>query len=63
MFEKLPMWKDENPITYEKQQISMKLGKMRRQLNANQKEIKALEERYNILEAEKSKKKNGINDV
>ncbi|WP_268626939.1 hypothetical protein [Paenibacillus alvei] len=60
-FKKLPMWKDENPITFEKQQISMQLGKLRRRQNTYpevNKEIKELEERYAALEQKRLEQKN-----
>lgn len=50
-FEKLPKWKDENPITHEKQQLKMHLNKLRRDPNTDPNEIKALQERYDILDA------------
>lgn len=50
MFKKLPMWKDENPISYEKQQISNKLRRLQRNPAADPMEIKTLQERYAVLE-------------
>lgn len=57
MFEKLPQWKDENPVQYEKQQIKTRLAKLRWDPNKDPAEIKALEERYAVLDEPQREKR------
>lgn len=56
-FERLPSWKEENPVTWEKQQITKEINKLIKLPDTDPSLIKALKDRYAVLDKPQQEKR------